>query len=689
MSDNFFQEPMLDLYIFETTQLIEQLEQAVLNSEKSNCFTDNAINEIFRITHTIKGSSAMMMFDNIATLAHSTEDLFYFLRENKPENYDFSKLSDLVFESIDFIKGEVEKVIGKNKPDGDSSTLISNNKDLLSTLKENNLTTYKEGQPSNEDTISQQIDIISTTSLSPAENLFKAVVFFDEGCGMENIRAYGVVTNLQDFSEEIKHIPEDILENDESMEKIREDGFKIFITTNKSYDEINKVLMQTILMRSFELVQLEDDHELKQFSPNIQIDITEGTEKSSTAQTTISHNNKKETSSTPTHQSMINVNVSKLDMLMDLVGELVISEAMVTQNPDLSGLILDNFQKAARQHLKIINEIQDVAMSIRMVPLSTTFQKMNRIVRDMSKKLNKEVRLEIIGEETEVDKNIIEHISDPLMHLIRNSIDHGLESAEERIQNDKPKTGIITLEAKNAGGDVLIIVRDDGRGLNKEKILDRARENGLFNRPESELTDKEIYSYVLLPGFSTKAKVTEFSGRGVGMDVVTKNIGAVGGSISVDSIQGEGTIITLIIPLTLAIMDGMTLRVGKSKYTVPTISIKESFKPKEGDVITDPDSNEMIMIRGVCYPILRLYQFYKVHTEVTNIHDGIIVMVENEDKGLCIFVDGLIGEQQVVVKALPEYIKNFKKIRGLTGCTLLGDGSISLILDVTELINSY
>ena len=274
-------------------------------------------------------------------------------------------------------------------------------------------------------------------------------------------------------------------------------------------------------------------------------------------------NHDREIQFVPLHQNIISVNVTKLDKLMDLVGELVISEAMVTQNPDIAGLTLDNFQKAARQHRKIISELQDVAMSIRMIPLSATLQRINRIVRDMSRKLSKEVRLEITGEETEVDKNIIERISDPLMHLVRNSVDHGIEPAEERKKKGKPEAGTITIEAKNAGGDVLIIVKDDGRGLDKESILKKARANGLINKPETELTDKEIYSYIFLPGFSTTEEITEFSGRGVGMDVVAKNIADVGGTVSVDSTPDEGTTITLRIPLTLAIMGGMIVRVGK------------------------------------------------------------------------------------------------------------------------------
>ena len=386
-------------------------------------------------------------------------------------------------------------------------------------------------------------------------------------------------------------------------------------------------------------------------------------------------------------QNIISVSVAKLDKLMDLVGELVIAEAMVLENPDLEGLELDNFQKSARQLSKITNEIQDLVMSVRMVPLSATFQRMYRIVRDMSRKLNKDVSLEIIGEETEVDKNIIEHITDPLMHLVRNAVDHGIETTEERLSMGKPKQGKITLEAKNVGSDVHIIVRDDGRGLNKDKILKKARENGLISMNEENMSDSDIYRLILLPGFSTKENVTEYSGRGVGMDVVAKNIESIGGSISIQSEESKGTQMTLKIPLTLAIIDGMNLKVGKSTFTIPTISIQESFRVKKEEIIIDPDGNEMILVRGECYPVLRLHEFYNVKTDVTDLTEGIIIMISQDGKSICIFADRLLGKQQVVVKSLPKYVKRFKNVMGISGCTLLGDGSISLILDIASMIN--
>lgn len=384
------------------------------------------------------------------------------------------------------------------------------------------------------------------------------------------------------------------------------------------------------------------------------------------------------------HQSIISVNISKLDMLLDLVGEIVISEAMVVKNPDLEGLQLDNFNKASLQLRKLTNELQDIVMSIRMVEVSMTFRKMNRIVRDMSKKLNKLVELKIIGEETEVDKNIIDHISDPLMHLVRNSLDHGLEGKEERIDSGKPEVGKITLEAKNVGGDVFIIVSDDGRGLDRKKIYDKARDKGLTTKVEEELTDSEIFSFILLPGFSTNERVTEYSGRGVGMDVVKKNIDSIGGTIFIESIPGKGSKTSVKIPLTLAIIDGLEVLVGKARYTIPITNIRESFKPDENGVIIDSDENELIMIRGEAYPVFRVSRIFNINTKITTLSDGIIVVVEHNKKVACLFVDSLIGEQQVVVKALPGYVK---KAKGIAGCTILGDGSMSLILDVSGILD--
>jgi two-component system chemotaxis sensor kinase CheA len=677
---------MLDMFLFETSQNIEQLETTIISSEKSDSYNQETINEIFRIMHTIKGSAAMMLFHEISTLAHSMEDIFYYLREEKPHNVDCSRLSDLVLEGVDFIKNELQKIRSGDKADGDSSLHITSMKEFLAYIKQGN-SSGNDHKKAELDCQQHYYTADEIMGLIHGNNAFKATIFFEEGCEMENIRAYTILHNLKEITSSITYQPNDILENDESIQVIREKGFTMYIKTEKSYDEMNHILQKTIFLKELDLVQLENEDK---FELQVSEQSKKQSEQSLLNMSQFKSADKKENTEVrgnSTNQSIISVNVAKLDKLMDLVGEMVIAEAMVTENPDIKDLELENFQKAARQLHKITSELQDMVMSIRMVPLATTFHKMHRIVRDMNKKLDKDVHLKLIGEETEVDKNIIEHISDPLMHLVRNSIDHGIETTEERTLMGKPKSGRITLEAKNAGSDVLVIVKDDGKGLNKEKILTRARENNLLAKPENEMTDKEVYQLISLPGFSTKDNITEFSGRGVGMDVVLKNIEEIGGSISIDSIEGQGLCITLKIPLTLAIIDGMNVKVGQSRYTIPIISIKESFRPREKDILRDPDGNEMIMVRGQCYPIVRLHEYYNVKTEVTDFTEGILIMVEQDERALCIFCDELLGQQQVVVKALPGYIKNRKKIDGLAGCTLLGDGSISLIIDIGGFFN--
>jgi two-component system chemotaxis sensor kinase CheA len=678
-------EPMLEMYLFETTQSIQQLEMLILETERYKSYSERAVNEIFRIMHTIKGSSSMMLYQNICDLAHSMEDLFFFLREQKPERMDASALSDLLLEGVDIIRVELQKIKDGFNPDGNTTFVIEAIHAYLAILKEENDIELLPQTPESQE--KPQFYIASDPLVKRHKlNNYQATLFLEEDCGMEHIRAYTIVHNLKDRGRTVQYTPEDILENEDCVYQIREEGFRIWIQTDQTYEELLAFFKEFSFLRDLELILVED-----QESPSLEQAAVQDTVKENLAKATYIDVEKAGLGSRtpepaePQTKSIISVQVAKLDRLMDLVGEMVIAEAMVTQNPDLKGLRLYNFQKAARQLHKISSEFQSVVMSIRMVPLFDTFQKMHRIVRDMCKKLSKEVTLTLIGEETEVDKNIIEHISDPIMHLVRNAIDHGIEPSKLREELGKPRTGTLILEAKNAGSDVLIIVKDDGRGLNREKILQRARENKLLSKPEQELSEKEIYSLIFLPGFSTKEAVSEYSGRGVGMDVVQKNLSAVGGSISVDSVEGHGSTITLKIPLTLAIIDGMNVKVGRSCYTIPTTAILESFRPKEGDLIQDPDGNEMIMVRGDCYPVLRLHRFFHVQTANSELTKGILIMVELDGKRLCLFADELVGQQQVVVKALPDYIKNARKIGGLAGCTLLGDGSISLIIDIGKL----
>ena len=375
----------------------------------------------------------------------------------------------------------------------------------------------------------------------------------------------------------------------------------------------------------------------------------------------------------------IRVDLHKLDLLINLVGELVIAESMVTRCPAVAHVEDEYYNRAKHQLRRICDELQDCAMSVRMIPLSATFRKMVRLVHDLGTKAGKKIKLNLVGEETEVDKTVIEQIADPLVHIVRNSCDHGVEPPEERMAAGKPDTGSVTLEGKHEGGEVWILITDDGRGLNKEKILSKALERGLVGPEAKDWSEDRIYKLVFEPGFSTADKVTDISGRGVGMDVVKRNIEKLNGRIDIASRPGYGSTFTLRIPLTLAIVDAMLVRVGEGKYMIPTLTIRESLVPTMSQVTVTPEGREILRLREEMVPIIRLYDVFGCRPGAEKLKDGILIVAEDGGRSFAFFVDEIIGQQQTVIKGLPEYIG---ESNGFSGCTILGDGSVSLIVDV-------
>ncbi len=380
-----------------------------------------------------------------------------------------------------------------------------------------------------------------------------------------------------------------------------------------------------------------------------------------------------------TQKQDIRVETVKIDKLFDLVGELITIETMVTKNPDLNGLIMPNFVKAANQLNKITRELQEITMSVRMMPLEGLFNKMKRLIRDVSIKLGKKVDLTISGQETEMDKNVIDEISDPLVHILRNSMDHGVETPEVRIASGKSDTGAVYLSARYEGNEILISVKDDGAGINKERVLQKAEEKGLLQVPAEKMTDKEIFTLIFEPGFSTAAQVTDISGRGVGMDVVRKNIEKLRGAIDVESVLHKGTTVTLRIPLTLAIMEALLVNVGVETFALPLMNVSETFRVSSAAVSKTMDGLEMIKVRDEILPVFRIHELYNIKPRFTDLERGIILIVESRSKKFCLFADELIGQQQAVIKGLSEYIG---KVPGIIGCMILGDGGIGLILDI-------
>lgn len=712
MAEEFNTEGMLDIYLFENQQLLEQLQEIVLEQKDAECFDEDSINEIFRTMHTIKGSSGIMMFDNITAVSHKLEDIFYYLRESHPDNVPHVELVEHVLDVEDFISVELEKIQAGDMPDGDSSGIIAKLDKFLKKIKKGAAKGGKESSSENVHEEPKQFYIAPVAT--NASHFYKIYMHFYAGTEMTNIHAYKTVYALKEIAEDLLYYPEDIISDESSSEVILQDGFRMLLQAQCTEEEIRNIINVGYDVEKVEIFECKAEEFLQGFDfgdHSVQIDLESSVEE---IETTVQAADIKESeeekkpekakiapgdfvikSREPGKQkklakdkaktekaSFISVNVKKMDQLMDLIGELVISESVVLQNPDLKvpGLNLTNFNKAAAQLSKISTDLQNVIMSMRMVPLTNTFQKMNRIVFDVSRKLGKEVEFQMVGEQTEVDKNIIEHISDPLMHIVRNSVDHGIESREERMESGKPEKGRVTLSAKTEAGKVWISVEDDGKGLNRDKILAKAKKQGLLDesRTEESYTDKEVYQFITLPGFSTNEEVTEYSGRGVGMDVVIQNIQSIGGTLDIDSSPGVGSIMSLKIPLTLAIINGIVMETGTSSFVMETGVIKQFVSVKEDMMIHEPNGDEYVMIRGECFPVIRLGEWYGLKDYQKSIENGIMMILEVEEKKICLFVDKLIGEQEIVVKPIPSYIK---KVKGLSGCTQLGDGSIALILD--------
>ena len=498
-------------------------------------------------------------------------------------------------------------------------------------------------------------------------------VFFDDNSNMEHLRAFMLTKNIADICLDFSYEPTD-LESKKSGEEIAKNGLIITFNSQKDYEMGVRAIETFLYTKDYAIVA----------------DVPEEDEKQSKAKKKKSDSPVQTNASNPaagtSKQSLINVNLKKLDTLMDLVGEIVITESMVTAITQSENAEKDSYEKTTRELRKLTNELQEIVMSVRMVPVAEIFQKMNRIVRDMSKQLDKDVDLILVGEQTELDKTIVDNIADPLMHLVRNAMDHGIEQKKDRLAAGKTEKGSLTLSARNAGGEILISVTDDGKGLDAKQIMEKAKSRDMLQKPESEYTEREIYSFIFQPGFSTKDTVTEFSGRGVGMDVVKNSLEKIGGIATIDSELGKGTTITFKIPLTLAIISGMQLKVGDSEFTLPINNIQQAFKANASNITHDVNMREIVMLRNEYYSVVPLHSIFGVPTEVTNIEEGILILVDAGTKRYCIFADALLGEQQIVVKQLPIYLNKFNvKDAGITGCAILGTGNISLILDVSKL----
>lgn len=378
----------------------------------------------------------------------------------------------------------------------------------------------------------------------------------------------------------------------------------------------------------------------------------------------------------------IRVSIDKVDQMINLVGELVITQSMLAQTASqFDPVVFEKMNSGMNQLERNTRDLQESVMSIRMMPISFVFSRYPRLVRDLASKLDKRVELKTVGESTELDKGLIEKISDPLTHLVRNSLDHGIEMPAERIAASKPLQGTITLRAFHQGGSIVIEVGDDGGGLNREKILAKAKERGL--NVHDGMFDQEVWMLIFEAGFSTAEKVTDVSGRGVGMDVVRRNILSMGGRIEIDSVYGIGTRISIRLPLTLAILDGLSVTVDDQMFIVPLTYILESLQPLEKDIKTISGRGRVVQVRGEYLPVIALHEFFNLQPKIKKVHEGILVILEADGRKAAMFVDDLVGQHQVVIKSLET---NYRRIQGVSGATIMGDGKVALILDTAALV---
>lgn len=772
-------ESMLDTFVFESSELLENLDDILMRTENSELGADD-IAEIFRVMHTIKGSAAMMGLKNMSELAHAVEDIYFVIRENPELECDRPQLYELSFTTSDYLKNEIENLSDESIPLTDFSEFIERLHGFAKYLTDlskgeaaappsaggSEQSIFPPDEPEEIRTvkvtfsetcmmpairamvlmnsIGAEAEVVSTipadleedsaddgirangfiikllcdnmdavlgvlkdgvdvetaeelkrpaASAAPApeekkpdlpagsaeEGVSTYLVRFEESCMMPAIRAMVLVNSLVKEGELIRTIP-DNLERDEAEEEIVKNGFRIEIKA-KDPDEVLAILKDGLNVLSADKLE----------PPKAQAEeekTAEAAEAAAPAKAAAAP--KKDAGGAHGGSgSIISVKLEKLDRLLDLVAEIVITESGVTSNPDLKQFSgnLDRFQKSARELKKLTDELQDVVMSIRMVPVQTAFQKMNRVVRDMNKTLGKNVNLVFIGAETEADKSVVDILGDPLMHIVRNAVDHGIESPEERAAAGKTEPATVTLSAGYESGEVVISCEDNGAGMDPKKLLAKGKKNGILTKPENEYTDAECYELIMTAGFSTNETVTEYSGRGVGMDVVRKNIETVGGKMSIDSELGKGSKFTIRIPLSLSIIDVLDVTANGAELSVPLSSVKEIFKAEEQNLLKDPDGTELVMVRQKCLRVIRLADAFELTGERIPLTDGIMLYCSEGDREAVIFADELSSDQQVVVKPLSILLNKYDlKRKGLAGCSILADGSITLITDINALL---
>jgi two-component system chemotaxis sensor kinase CheA len=722
-------EKLLQIFVTESSDIILQLESEVLELEKNN-EDEELIHSIFRAFHTIKGNAGMLGLIELKDFTHAIENLF--LRIRKKEIKPDEDIITVILESIDLLKDFIENVNQKETIDKEKANhilkLIQKYQTDTQAGTQHKIDNYKQMEVFGGENIHRYFlhlefneDIFHKHGIDPG--VF--VKDFLRVCEEWHIHMdYSAVPFLEDFHPHSFYLKWDILGVSDKNRNDIDDMF-IFVIDDNSIiiSEINEQEYNERLsafgvkakkpVHNNHQITHEENIEQKATSSGEAEEAIQKEEPSQTTQTedqssdTLTKNPNEDKPRKQDSSDLLKVKTDKVDKLMNLISELVISQARSVR---LGNLILNSLSKVEMEAYKhkgfnlkeiidynifsqfhqsintldrISREMQNGVLEIRMVPIGPTFNQFRRMVRDYSRKMGKEIDLTIKGEDTELDKNMIKSINDPLVHLIRNSIDHGIETREERLKQGKDPAGKLSIEAYQSEGRVVIAVTDDGKGLDKDRIYNRAIQAGVVDI-DQELTDEDKFRLIFEPGLSTAKKITDMSGRGVGMDVVKNNVEKLKGKIDIVTEKGVGTTFKIILPLTLAIIDGMVVRISDRMYIIPVLTIVSSYRPNEGFIKTvEGGKDEIIKFRDTYIPLIRLNDLFGFDYDMPELHESLVIAVEFEGKIVGILVDELIGKQQIVMKGLEE---NYRNIRGISAATILGDGNVALIIDVDTLV---
>lgn len=693
----------LEIFIDETNEHLQNLSDCIMTLEKEPDNKDT-INEVFRAAHSLKGMAGTMGFKRMQHLTHDMEDVFQEVRSDKIRVN--SKMIDILFECLDALDKYLENV-KETSDEGteDNEAIIKELNDFIAqsegkeTASSVEATEIKETPMQEEDVSTKKFMEIELTNsekeaIKNAEGSGKHVygftVYIHQDCLLKAARAFLVFKAVEDFGEIIVYRPssQDIedekFELDFSFFLASEDALDKIIAAAKAVSEIDTVLAEEV---KSDILEKKEEMALAAEKPAAVQETAEAKPAAveDTAKKTQSAAAKKTTSNKPVTSRTVRVDIEKLDALMNQVSELIIAKNSLVSISTTEGGNFENqtFHEQIEYLERITTSLHESVMKVRMVPIESVVNKFPRMIRDLSRKLNKSMELYMSGEDTELDRTVVDQIGDPLQHLLRNSADHGLESAEVRKQRGKPEKGAIYLNAFQEGNNVIIEVSDDGNGIDTEKVKEKAVERGVITPEQAEnMSQKEIINLLFIPSFSMAKQITDISGRGVGLDVVRSNIEALGGDVEVSSTLGEGSKFTVRLPLTLAIIQALMVEIRQEKYAIALGSIQniEDIPVKD---IRYVEAKEVIHLRGMVIPLIRMDKILDIEPLEEDPESLTVVIVKKGDKYAGLVVDNLIGQQEIVIKSLGKFIKNNKII---SGATILGDGEVALILDVNALL---